>query len=55
MRIVGIIIAVIGLLGAAINHYDIIHMGGALGNVRNWGIVVAVGVAVFFLFRRPSD
>ena len=55
MRLVGIIIAVIGILGAAINYYDIVHLTGVLGNVRNWGVVVAIGVAIFFFFRRPSD
>ena len=55
MTLIGVIMVVAGLAGAAANHFGILQLGGALGDMKLWlGIAVAGGV-VALLTRRASD
>ncbi|MBN2310813.1 MAG: hypothetical protein JXR94_17700 [Candidatus Hydrogenedentes bacterium] len=55
MTIIGVLLALAGIVGFALNYLGIVRVTGALGSPATWAVVGVVGVVVFFISRRPSD
>ena len=55
MQVVGFILMIVGGLGAVATFAGIVQSSGPVGNPTIWGAVAAVGVVVYFLFRRPAN
>ncbi|GMW02587.1 MAG: hypothetical protein AMXMBFR84_37230 [Candidatus Hydrogenedentota bacterium] len=55
MSLIGILISVVGLLGAVGTFAGIIQIPGVAGDPKLWAAVLAVGVVVTILTRRPGD
>lgn len=55
MTLIGIILALIGIVGFILNYTGITKLEGVLGDLRVWGALAVVGAVTAILTRRPSD
>lgn len=55
MAFLGVLIAVVGVVGFILNFTGVLKLTGPLGNPATFAIAAVVGVVLFFLTRRPSD
>lgn len=55
MTLIGIILAVVGVLGFLANITGIYIMTGMAGDLRLWGGIAAVGAILAILTRRARD
>jgi len=55
MTLVGILLAIAGVLGVVGVYIGVIQSTGMLGDPRVWGGVAAAGIVLAFLTRRPRD
>jgi len=55
MTIIGIILLVAGLAGAAVSHFGIIQLSGVLADMKLWIGLAVIGGILIILNRRTSD
>jgi len=55
MTLIGIILAIVGVLGFLANLSGIYVMTGLAGDLRLWGGVAVIGVILAILTRRARD
>ncbi len=55
MTLIGILMALIGALGALANLTGVYVMPGMAGDPKLWGGVAVIGAIVAMLTRRPRD
>ncbi len=55
MTLIGILLAVVGIAGAALMFFNIVPWTGLFGDIRIWVGIAVVGGVIAMLTRRPSD
>jgi len=55
MAFVGVLMAIVGLIGFVLTWMGVMQLTGIFGNPTPWAVLGVAGVVLYFLKRRPSD
>ena len=55
MTLFGILLAVVGIVGAALMYFNVVPWTGFFGDIKVWVGIAVAGLVIAMLTRRPRD